>query len=51
MTVANRLLTLGNSTASHALCWADGYFRRVAGDAFASVVAVARGAESTGGQA
>ena len=39
------ILALDNViTTPHALCWTDECFRRIAEDAFASVVAVARGA-------
>ena len=41
----NPLLRLDNViTTPHSLCWTDECFRRIAEDAFASVVAVARGA-------
>ena len=41
----NPLLKLDNViTTPHSLCWTDECFRRIAEDAFASVVAVARGA-------
>src|SRR5207247_8378863 len=41
----NPLLRLDNViTTPHSLCWTDECFRRIAEDAFASVVGVARGA-------